>query len=101
MVLLHRQAVHIKGLSVQSLNILHDAYPEAIQMQDNSGLLPIHHACLNEASSLGVLMSLLQLYPESIKARVAENKVHNNSELGDLRAELALIKANLEQIRQP
>jgi len=41
------------------------------------------------------------LYPESIKARVAENKVHNNSELGDLRAELALIKANLEQIRQP
>ena len=101
MVLLHRQAVHIKGLSVQSLNILHDAYPEAIQMQDNSGLLPIHHACLNEASSLGVLMSLLQLYPESIKARVAENKVHNNSELGDLRAELALIKANLEQIRLP
>ena len=101
MVLLHRQAVHIKGLSVQSLNILHDAYPEAIQMQDNSGLLPIHHACLNEASSLDVLMSLLQLYPESIKARVAENKVHNNSELGDLRAELALIKANLEQIRQP
>jgi DnaJ-domain-containing protein 1 len=101
MVLLHRQAVHIKGLSVQSLNILHDAYPEAIQMQDNSGLLPIHHACLNEASSLDVLMSLLQLYPESIKARVAENKVHNNSELGDLRAELALIKANLEQIRLP
>jgi ankyrin repeat protein len=100
MVLLHRQAAHIKGLSVRSLNILHDAYPEAIQMQDSSGLLPIHHASLNEASSLDVLMLLLKLYPESIKGSIAENEVRNNSELGDIRADLALIKTKLEQIRQ-
>ena len=66
MLLLHRQAVHFKGLSVKSLNMLFDAYPEAIRMQDDSGLLPIHHACLNESSSLDVLLSLFQLYPESI-----------------------------------
>ena len=100
MVLLHRQAAHIKGLSVRSLNILHDAYPEAIQMQDSLGLLPIHHASLNEASSLDVLMLLLKLYPESIKGSIAENEVRNNSELGDIRADLALIKTKLEQIGQ-
>jgi len=82
------------------LNILHDAYPEAIQMHDSSGLLPIHHAYLNEASSLDVLMLLLKLYPESIKGSITENEVRNNSELGDIRADLALIKTKLEQIGQ-
>jgi hypothetical protein len=52
--LLHRQAGNGKGLSVESVNILFDAHPEAIRMQDNFGLLPFHYACL------------VKLYPESI-----------------------------------
>ena len=69
MLLLHRQAAHCKGLSVESLNILFEAYSEAIRIQDNFGLLPLHHACLNEVSSLDALMSLVTLYPESILVR--------------------------------
>ena len=66
MLLLHRQAAYSKGLSLESLNILFDAHPEAIRVQDNLGLLPLHHACLNEVTSLDALMSLVKLYPESI-----------------------------------
>jgi ankyrin repeat protein len=66
MLLLHRQAAYRKGLSVEGVNILFDAYPEAIRMQDNFGLLPLHYACLNEVSSLDIIMSLVKLYPESI-----------------------------------
>jgi 23S rRNA pseudouridine1911/1915/1917 synthase len=46
-----------------------DAYPEAIRMQDNFGLLPLHYACLNEVSSVDIIMSLVKLYPESILVR--------------------------------
>lgn len=66
MLLLHRQAAHSKGLSVKILPFLFKAYPEAVRVQDNLGLLPIHHACLNESSSLGIIMSLVKLYSESI-----------------------------------
>jgi len=66
MVLLQRQAGHCKGLNIKILPILFDAYPEAVRMPDKSGLLPIHQACFNEASSLDALMLLAKLYPESI-----------------------------------
>ena len=69
MLLLHQQAAHCKGLSFESLNILFDAHPEAIRIQDNFGLLPLHYACLNEVSSLDIIMSLVKLYPESILVR--------------------------------
>jgi len=46
---------------------LFQANPEAIRLQDKSGLLPIHHASLNQASSLDALMLLVKLYPESIE----------------------------------
>jgi ankyrin repeat protein len=68
MLLLHREAAHFKGLNVEILPILFNANPEAIGLQDNLGLLPIHHASLNEASSLDALMSLVKYYPKSIAA---------------------------------
>ena len=66
MLLLHREASHFSGLNVELLPILLRAYPEAIRFHDKLGLLPIHHASLNEASSLDALMLLLKFYPESI-----------------------------------
>ena len=66
MLLLHREAAHFSGLNVEMLPTLFHANPEAIQLQDKWGLLPIHHASLNEASSLEALMLLVKLYPESI-----------------------------------
>mmetsp|Transcript_25636 Transcript_25636/g.36754 ORF Transcript_25636/g.36754 Transcript_25636/m.36754 type:complete len:262 (-) Transcript_25636:226-1011(-) len=68
MALLHRQAAQSKGLSVIIFHILLNAYPEAIQLTDKSGLLPLHHACLNEMSSLDVIMLFVKCYPESIVA---------------------------------
>ena len=79
MLLLHRQAAHCKGLSVESLNILFEAYSEAIRIQDNFGLLPLHHACLNEVSSLDALMSLVTLYPESILVRCTSDQRHSDA----------------------
>mmetsp|Transcript_13078 Transcript_13078/g.18749 ORF Transcript_13078/g.18749 Transcript_13078/m.18749 type:complete len:181 (-) Transcript_13078:166-708(-) len=68
MLLLHSQAAHYKGLSTNIFHFLFDANPESIQFQDKSGLLPFHRACLNQASSLDALFSLLTFYPESIAA---------------------------------
>jgi ankyrin repeat protein len=67
MLLLHREAAHVRGLNVEMLPILFQANPEAIRLQDKSGLLPIHHASLNQVSSLDTLMLLVKLYPESIE----------------------------------
>ena len=67
MLLLHREAAHVRGLNVEILPILFQANPEAIRLQDKSGLLPIHHASLNQVSSLDALMLLVKLYPESIE----------------------------------
>jgi len=66
MVLLHRQAVQSKGFRLIIFVYLFLAYPEAIRLQDNLGLLPIHHACLNEMSSLDLIMLFVKLYQESI-----------------------------------
>ncbi len=60
MLLLHREAEHVRGLNVEILPILFQANPEAIRLQDNSGLIPIHHASLNQVSSLDALMLLVK-----------------------------------------
>jgi hypothetical protein len=64
--LLRQASYYCKGLSTKILNILFDAFPGAIQLQDKSGLLPIHYACLNKMSPLNALILLVKLYPESI-----------------------------------
>jgi len=66
MSLLHKIATYGKGLSPVILTIFFNANPEVIRLQDKTGLLPLHHAFLNKASSVDSLMSLIKLYPESI-----------------------------------
>ena len=64
--LLHRHAKYSEGFTVISLHPLFNAYPKSIHEQDNHGMLPFHHACLNQESSVDIMMSLLQFHPESI-----------------------------------
>jgi len=44
-------------------------------MPDSHGLLPFHYACLNTASSVDVLMLLLQLYPECIREKDGQKPI--------------------------
>jgi hypothetical protein len=54
-------------LTEKSLLHLFNAYPESIQTPDKYGMLFFHHACLNQPTSLEVLMLLIHLYPEAVK----------------------------------
>ena len=62
MYLLHRLAY----TDEDTIRILCDANPEAIASPDIFSMLPIHHAVLNEASSLEMLMQFIKLDPESL-----------------------------------
>jgi len=64
MLLLHRLAASPNGLHTSDMELLIITYPEAMSLPDNHGMLPFHHACLNAASSIDVLMVLIKLYPE-------------------------------------
>lgn len=55
-----------RGLAENSLMILLEAYPESISLQDIHGMLPFHHACLNPASSIELLMLFIKLNPPSL-----------------------------------
>jgi ankyrin repeat protein len=56
MLLLHHIAASSKIFTVRSLFFLLKVYR----------MLPFHHACFNKSSSLDILMSFIQLQPESI-----------------------------------
>ena len=62
--LLHYLAA--RGLAENSLMILLESNPESILLQDIHGMLPFHHACLNPASSIEVLMLFLKVNPVSV-----------------------------------
>jgi hypothetical protein len=64
---LHFLATSFDSLSEKPLLLLLNAYPESIRTPDRYGMLPFHHACLNQALSLEVLMLLVSLYPEAVK----------------------------------
>lgn len=66
MMMLHRYAAYSKALDVHAFSFVFDAHPESVLTPDIHGMLPFHHACLNEASSVDTLMSVLTLFPESI-----------------------------------
>jgi ankyrin repeat protein len=63
---LHHLAASSDCLREKSLLLLFNAYPESIRTPDNNGILPFHHACLNHAVSLDVLMLFVSLYPEAV-----------------------------------
>jgi ankyrin repeat protein len=77
MLLLHHLAAHSKSFCANFLNLLISAYPESIAVQDNHGMLPFHHACLNTALSLDVLMLFVKSNPacmiSATKLSIASN----------------------------
>ena len=64
---LHHLAARSDALTEQSLLFLVNSYFESIRTADKYDMLPFHHACLNQALSLEVLMILLNLYPEAVR----------------------------------
>ena len=65
--MLHRLAACTKGNTNEDIfKLVFNANPEAIASPDAFSMLPIHHAVVNEASSLEMLMQLIKLYPESL-----------------------------------
>ena len=64
---LHHAVAWSGALREQSLLILVNAYPDSIRTADKYGMLPFHHACLNQALSVEVLMILLSWYPEAVR----------------------------------
>jgi ankyrin repeat protein len=75
---LHYLAATLNGLTVKSLQLLVDAYPESIRTADKFGNLPFHYACLNPASSLEVLMLLINMSPEVIVVNQIQQKQQLN-----------------------
>ncbi len=67
MLLLHHAVARSGALTEHSLLILVNAYPKSIRTADIYGMLPFHHACLNQALSVEVLMILLSFYPEAVR----------------------------------
>lgn len=61
---LHYLAARTNGLSEKSLKLMVDAYPESISSADKFGVLPFHYACMNQDSSLEVLMLFINFSPE-------------------------------------
>jgi len=71
MFLLHRLAACSKGnTNEDTLRLLFNANPDAIALPDNFLMLPVHHAVLNQASSLEMLMQLIKLDPDSLSLAV-------------------------------
>jgi ankyrin repeat protein len=63
---LHHLAASSDCLTERSLLLLFNAYPESIRSPDKYRMLPFHHACLNQAVSLDILMHILNLFPTAV-----------------------------------
>jgi hypothetical protein len=64
---LHHLVASSNPLTEQFLLNLVNAYPGSIGTADKYDMLPFHHACLNQALSVEVLMILLSWYPEAVR----------------------------------
>ncbi len=63
----HHLAASSDCFTKKSLLLFFNSYPEGIRAPDINGMLPFHHACLNQAIPLEVLMLFVSLYPEAVK----------------------------------
>lgn len=54
------------GAPMSLLKSLISAYPEGVYEKDESGKLPLHHACSASCPGIDVIQFLVALYPESI-----------------------------------
>jgi ankyrin repeat protein len=66
---LHHIAALSTNLSETSLSVLVNAYPISVVSPDANGLLPFHHACLNPATTVELLLHFMWLLPEAIVFR--------------------------------
>jgi ankyrin repeat protein len=76
---LHQLAASSESLTEKSLLLLFNSYPESIRTPDKYGMLPFHHACLNEALSLELLMLLFNLFTAAV-TEVGVNYKYENDE---------------------
>jgi ankyrin repeat protein len=67
MLTLHRLAARSGILTVKALSLFLAAHPEGVFLPDLNNLLPFHHASLNEAVPVEVLMFFIQSFPEVLK----------------------------------
>ena len=62
-----RQACYNENVTLEIVQLLHDIWPEAIQLRDDDGYLPIHYLCCNkkldETNSLDILRFMLEVDP--------------------------------------
>lgn len=54
--------------SLDVASVLLDSYPEAVQIQDEDGYLPLHIACENKPS-LNIIIFLLDVYPKAAQIK--------------------------------
>ena len=64
---------------IDVIKMLLEAYPQAIEVQDIQGWLPLHYACTSEFylgdSSLEVLSLVISAYPKGIDAKDSSGKL--------------------------
>jgi ankyrin repeat protein len=65
--LIHHLAGHSLNLSVELLIFVVNFFPKSLSTPDKRGMLPFHHAALNSASSIEVLMYFLCETPDVIR----------------------------------
>mmetsp|Transcript_4226 Transcript_4226/g.6246 ORF Transcript_4226/g.6246 Transcript_4226/m.6246 type:complete len:306 (+) Transcript_4226:128-1045(+) len=53
-------------VSTNIFKLVFHAYPESLTYKDKNNMLPLHHACINEATTIDLIMMCIQLCPESI-----------------------------------
>jgi hypothetical protein len=69
MSLLHCMAARSQFFSSKSIRFVVDSYPDGLVLSDKRKMLPFHHACVNEASTIETIMVFLSLYPDSVVRR--------------------------------
>lgn len=78
---LHHLAARSHKLCPKSLQLLVDSFPESITLPDKYGITPFQYACLNQASSIEVLMHFIHMSPDIIYLFQKSSNIkqmHNN-----------------------
>mmetsp|Transcript_14555 Transcript_14555/g.20814 ORF Transcript_14555/g.20814 Transcript_14555/m.20814 type:complete len:161 (+) Transcript_14555:358-840(+) len=61
--------------STHLINLLVDINPESCLVEDNDGLIPLHHACAkSNGSNMGAIRILLHASPESVTVKDRKDK---------------------------
>jgi len=74
---LHHIASCSAYLTEKPCQLFVDMFPESILCPNKNGLLPFHHAYLNDATTIDVSLCFLSLFLESLQT--TENRLHFHS----------------------